>query len=59
MAAKSKEFENFDLTMGQLLSVTPAQMKAKLEAEKRNKPERKAGRKPKDRNLTSDKEGLH
>ncbi|HUO14781.1 MAG TPA: hypothetical protein VMX38_07330 [Verrucomicrobiae bacterium] len=55
---KSREFENFDRTMDELLKVSPDQIKADLEAEKRDKPERKAGRKPKDRNLTSQKEGI-
>jgi len=58
MAAQSNEFENFDRTMDELLKVSPAQIRAKLEAEKRDKPERKAGRKPARRNLTSKEEGL-
>jgi len=58
MAAKSNEFENFDRTMDDLLKVSPGQIKAAMDAEKRTKPERKAGRKRADRNLTSEKESL-
>ena len=52
------EFENFDRTMEDLLKVSPSQIKADLEADKKAKPERKAGRKRADRNLTSGKESL-
>jgi hypothetical protein len=42
MAAKSKELENFDRTMDDLLKVSPAQIEADLDAEKKAKAERKA-----------------
>jgi len=44
--------------MNDLLKVSPDQIKADLEAEKAARPERKAGRKKADRNLTSKKKGL-
>jgi hypothetical protein len=37
MAVKSNEFENFDRTMDDLLRVTPDQIKAELDAERRRK----------------------
>lgn len=37
----SKEFDNFDRTMRQLISVPHSEIKAKLDAEKRAKQEKK------------------
>jgi len=38
----SKEFDNFDRTMRELITVPHSEIKAKLDAEKRAKQERKA-----------------
>jgi hypothetical protein len=40
--SQSKEFENFDRTMRQLIAVPRSEIKAKLDAEKRSKQKRKA-----------------
>jgi len=58
MVENSSQYDKFDRTMDDLLRVSPSQIKADLEAEKKAKPERKAGRKKADRNLTSKKDGL-
>jgi hypothetical protein len=41
MPRQSKEFENFDSTMSKLLTVSHADIKAKLDAEKAEKRKRK------------------
>jgi len=38
---KSKQFENFDSTMRELLKVSHAEIKAKLEAEKKAKKQKR------------------
>ena len=55
---RDHEFENFDQTMDDLLKVSPDQIRAAMDAEKKAKPERKAGRKRAGRNLTTKKESL-
>lgn len=43
---KSSEYEKFDQTMRKLISVPHTELKAKLDAEKREKQKRKAKKKP-------------
>jgi hypothetical protein len=43
---KNKEFENFDNTMKQLISVPHSEIKAKLDAEKREKDKKRKAKKP-------------
>jgi hypothetical protein len=42
MKTQSREFENFDSTMRQLMKVPHSEIKARLDAEKRAKQKRKA-----------------
>jgi hypothetical protein len=46
----NNEFDNFDRTMRQLMKVPHSEIKDKLEAEKKEKKQRKANKKVKDDN---------
>jgi hypothetical protein len=43
---KKSEYENFDRTMRQLMKVPHSEIKAKLDAEKKAKAQKKAGKAP-------------
>jgi hypothetical protein len=54
---RSKEFNNFDLAMDQILKVPHSEIKKKLDAEKEEKRKRKAAKKTTGRAASRDSDG--